>query len=404
MSHIRAKQRGRSMRYQSLPFQLLVFTMISPLALWVQATAVQAQEGWRLAWEQNNPGANVKTIQHSDGDSVIISVYAADGGASVDPKEGLAQIARVMPDCGIGPVTALPKSNSHLMVTGGNLQCVFMYSHANGKTGLVMGRVVGQDLADVLKVADGALQIAMNEPLTGKASASAADAPANVAQPTAPVATGRTATGRAATPATATSLKTSVDGIPAAHRPIGMASVEGEFDSYNATITFDNYLLFPGGYAINSTCKNWNPMQSPAQQKGCSVVRYTQAGAGQVRIGGETSPTNLFEPFATGERVSYDYGNVSGRGGSGYSQTSGSGLQLTRAGQITLSDWSGTSLGGGNYSGYAGNQGGISGSYYLDGYIIAIEDNQGNVSAGFIAKKNEGRDHYLYLNGELFWE
>ncbi|MFC4292456.1 hypothetical protein ACFOWX_08515 [Sphingorhabdus arenilitoris] len=373
------------------------------LLLSAQLGKAQSQPGWQIVSDENVDSGNIKNIRHSDGDSIVITTYPLEQSFATNPEKSLAQLAQTIPGCGTGEYDTLPESNSHLLVTNGRRTCVFMYSRYGDKAGLVMAFVVGQEIVDVIEVADGALQIAMREQLPAKIASNGvgiADQARQTAQAQPPKQT------IPAAPATSgdSSLKASIDRIPAANRPIGMASVEGEYDSYNASITFDNYLLFPGGYAINSTCKGWNPILPPARQTDCSVVRYTAAGRGMVRIGGSMSETNLFEPFSAGERVSYDYGNISGNGGAGYSQTSGSGLKLTRDGQIRLSDWSGTSLSGGNYSGYAGSQGQISGRYYLDGYIIAIQDDEGNISASFIAKKNEGGDRYLYLNGELFWE
>ncbi len=206
------------------------------------------------------------------------------------------------------------------------------------------------------------------------------------------------------------SLKAAMDAIPRANRPIGMAMKEGEWDSYNMMVEYTAMVLFPGGVAIPATCRNWNPQKPPGPNMGCGITRYTLTN-GRVTFSGDKEPADLsdFKGFTAGKSVSINIGNVSGGGASTFggsiSQVSGGELVMTPAGEISSGDWVANSIQGGNYSGYAGsNSKGITGKYYLDGFIIAVQDKVGGISMGFIGEKIEASDRYIYLNGEQFWK
>jgi hypothetical protein len=207
-----------------------------------------------------------------------------------------------------------------------------------------------------------------------------------------------------------TSLKAAMDAIPRANRPIGMAMREGEWDSYNMQVEYTNMVLFPGGVAITAACRNWNPQQSPKNITGCGTSSYTLSN-GKVRFPGKSEAADLtdFTGFTAGKSVSIDVGNVSGGGASTYgasiSQVSGGELLMTPSGDISSGDWVSNSISGSNYSGYAGNSTkGVTGKYYLDGFLIAVQDRNGQISIGFIGQKHESSDVYTYLNGEQFWK
>jgi hypothetical protein len=207
-----------------------------------------------------------------------------------------------------------------------------------------------------------------------------------------------------------TSLKAAMDAIPRANRPIGMSMRKDGWDSFNAMIKYTNMVLFPGGVAINADCRNWTPQQSPKNITGCGTSSYTLSN-GKVRFPGDDEAADLsdFRGFAAGKSVSIKVGNVGGAGiasyGGGINQVSGGELLMTPSGDISSGDWVSNSIQGGNYSGYAGsNTPGVTGKYYLDGYLIAVQDRNGQISIGFIGQKYEANDVYTYLNGELFWK
>jgi hypothetical protein len=207
-----------------------------------------------------------------------------------------------------------------------------------------------------------------------------------------------------------TSLKAAMDAIPRANRPIGMSMRKGEWDSFNAITEYINMVLFPGGVAIPATCRDWNPQQSPRANTGCETTSYTLSN-GKVRFPGDDEAADLsdFRGFAAGKSVSIKVGNVGGAGiasyGGGINQVSGGELLMTPSGAISSGDWVSNSISGSNFSGYAGSSTkGVTGKYYLDGFLIAVQDANGQISIGFIGQKYEANDVYTYLNGELFWK
>jgi hypothetical protein len=379
------------------------------LALFVGTIAMaQSADEWRITQAKNEAkdGSTV-VIVHNKGDMVVVVAAKSTSSSNYNADAGLINFAKGLPKCGTGKVTATPNGKGRMMVTNGAERCIFMTAVAGNTTGLAIAKPISLTQGDIVAVTEASLFQMLRNPDATKFALTPAKT-RRVATTTTPQKTVAPPPVKTTTTAPPKTLKAAMDAIPDANRPIGMASVEGEWDSYNATITFDNYMLFPGGYAINSECAGWNAMKPPSAQPKCSTVRYTKLGPNSVRIGGENSDLDLFQPFRAGEMVNYDYGNIGGGGastyGGGTSQISGSGLKLTPSGKVTVSNWTGTTVSGSNFTGYSSNRGGISGTYYLDGYMIAIQDQSGTISIGFIAKKDEGRDRYLYLNGELFWK
>jgi hypothetical protein len=211
-----------------------------------------------------------------------------------------------------------------------------------------------------------------------------------------------------------TSLKAAMDAIPRANRPIGMAMRKGEWDSYSRSIEYTNMVLFPGSVAIPADCKGWNP-QAPAKNvTGCDITTYSLAN-GKVRFPGVDEAVDLtdFVGYAPGKPVSIKVGNAgSGSSGSSFEGLGGSVIQVSRgellmtpAGDISSGSWVSNSIKSNYY--YQGNTyaeyPGVTGKYYLDGFLIAVQDNQGQISIGFIGQKNEEDDEFIFMNGELFW-
>jgi hypothetical protein len=207
------------------------------------------------------------------------------------------------------------------------------------------------------------------------------------------------------------SLKAAMDTIPLANRPIGMVLSEGEWNSFTSTFEFTNMVLFPGGVAISADCRNWNPQQSPKNITGCEISSYTVTN-GMVRFSGDKDDVarlSSFKGFVAGKSVSINVRNVGGVGIASYdggiSQVSRGELVMTPSGEISSGNWVSSSFQG---SGYGvdtnSNKPGVTGKYYLDGFLIAVQDRNGQISIGFIGQKHESSDVYTYLNGEQFWK
>jgi hypothetical protein len=202
--------------------------------------------------------------------------------------------------------------------------------------------------------------------------------------------------------ATSEVLVTTIASIPVANRPIAMA-LRSEWDSVTMGMNFFPYVLFANGTAIEADCAKWQP-QAATPSSGCKAVAWKRVGSGSIRFGTDDPiETGGFFGFKPGQKVSYTVSRTGGAGVAGAASTFGGTVLMTNAGQIRVGSWSGVSVGGGNYSGFSSRQGGLSGRYYLDGFLIAIADDRGGVSVGFIGAKQEGKTDFLYVNGKQYW-
>ncbi len=206
------------------------------------------------------------------------------------------------------------------------------------------------------------------------------------------------------------SLKAAMDAIPVAHRPIGIGVAEGEWDSYNMMTEYNFYALYPGGIALNMKCPI-DP-KTPPSRRNCGKTQWTKKD-GKIYIdgkkGSDDAASDIYFGFKPGERVSVDFGNISGGSAGGQftgttSVVAGDTLKMDVSGNIAIGSWSGASYNGPDAGVYSGGEKSAVGEYYLDGYILAIKDKNGNISFGTITKMNKSEGGYIYVNGTQYWE
>jgi hypothetical protein len=200
---------------------------------------------------------------------------------------------------------------------------------------------------------------------------------------------------------------------------------EGQSSGGLTYYTYKPWMLFSNGLATDSACYDWDPrFLAPTATslgnsgKQCDFVKWRKTGAiyqfQDEEEGWEDSEDGAkLYPFAPGQRIEVDLENMSGAGTAPVSgaisvNTIWSGtLRMTKGGLIQ-SDWANqTGISGGGFGGSSSGGGSnVSGRYYTDGYLIAVQDAQGGISVGFIAGSNdEGQPRYtfIYLNGDLYW-
>ncbi len=202
------------------------------------------------------------------------------------------------------------------------------------------------------------------------------------------------------------SLKAAMEKIPKDRKPIGLVYSEGEWDSYNMMITWNPHLLFPNGIAINPGCTDWDPAKPITKDTamGCSYDRYELKGR-TAYVSGDSESIDDYQGFKTGERISINYSTVcglanNGLGTAGASAVWGGELTMTPQGQIRVGSWSGATVSGSNFGAYGGRSSeGIQGEYYLDGYLIGVQDAQGNIGVTFIWQQD---GQHIFLNGEQY--
>lgn len=220
-----------------------------------------------------------------------------------------------------------------------------------------------------------------------------------------------------------TALKSYLAAIPASRRPVYVATkgVSG-FSGWPAMPTYSIrvYLFFSNGYATD--CSDWNPaLYDPTPESlgqadsDCDFYRWRGTpGALQLQSDdGSWSGSGLADDhikFRAGERINISFGNIAATGfnaGSISTGTiSGGDLVMRSDGAFASGDWSSTNISGGNVAGYSGSRTkGAVGRYYLDGHLIAVADENGQISAGFISGvRSKGALGNIYLNGTHYWE
>jgi hypothetical protein len=203
---------------------------------------------------------------------------------------------------------------------------------------------------------------------------------------------------------TQNSLKTAVARIPVANRPVGMGYLS-EWDSVSMAMGYTPYLLFSGGFAVEADCA-WNPFMSPresARLNKCDTTIWRGTSA-NVYVGTDDPvASGGFTGFKAGERLSINMSNVSGGSAGSTSVLSSGTLRMDMQGNIQIGAWTGTNTQGGNFGAFSSNSGSASGQYHVEGYVLAIQLSDGTISFGSIARKQEGRDSYMFVNGEQYW-
>ena len=196
--------------------------------------------------------------------------------------------------------------------------------------------------------------------------------------------------------------------IPESNRPIAATVFTDKvLRGFPAMLTFINHMMmqFPNGYY--TSCVDWNPVtQAPTPQsigsKNCELSRSKEDGS---KIWG----------FKPGARVSVAFGRISAVGVSGIGASgsiiSGGDLVLTKDGRIVIGEF------GVNYSRAGSSAGGvvssgskkknIIGRYYLNGYTMTVETNEGEIFhtyIGYTPDKDSGAIKYVYFNDKQYWD
>ena len=219
---------------------------------------------------------------------------------------------------------------------------------------------------------------------------------------------------RPITPRIEAELKAALDAVPAEARPAFV-----EFHSVSGIGSYTTYkrMYFPTGYM--TTCNRWDPARTrPTPDEfardvpDCSIAAWRgprgdvelQRGDRWVSV---TDDDPTIHAFEAGQRLDIGYSNVGAfgvtMGDLSAGTTGGSGLRMTTDGEIALSSWSSTSTTGSVSSNTTRRAGPVRGWYYVDGHLIAIMDEAGAISRGFIIGVGQpGRLSSVSLNGRLY--
>jgi hypothetical protein len=383
----------------NLQHRTTFFWLFLAVFLWIPFSV--SAEGWQI----EKSTAESDTVGHDSGAKVTsfakpVTAYSDD----VTTARGLAAEFKQCPGLARAQIQKTMNGRGVMLLgNGSGIQCIIVVAHANNQQGFSLGFQKSDDDVGAVKLAEfmlfnrlaknggtAALLPARPNPNTGKSGIKG-----NPGAATQPM-----------------SLKAALDSIPRGNRPLAMA-FRSEWNSVAMSMSYFPYVLFANNIAVEADCSAWNPGITPSVATmsqlapGCTVVRYALRG-NMIQFGGDDPvETGGFFGFKPDERINVNMstqgGGSVGAVGAATSVLSGGQLQMSSAGRISVGSWAGTSTQGGNFIANSNSQRGVSGSYYLDGHLIAIQDQNGGISIGFIAGKIEGRDRYIFLNGKQYW-
>jgi hypothetical protein len=363
-------------------------------------------------WLPVERNGNVSTIKHSNGSFLILTAIPQEPGNNAKnmaaAAPALAKSFGEQVGCSGANWSATrpldDKTGYWLQGNTRSFTCMFGTAQANGKIAIAVGQLRNTEsdfYSEYVRVLQKVMSIKLAE--TAKTMPGA---------PTAQAKPGKQAPGTPAaiSPAGRTALSDAIARIPAAHRPVGMGYLY-EWDSVAMSMGYTPYMLFRGNVAIEADCV-WNPSLPPvesARQNDCDVTRWRGTLPGSVYVGTDSpEESGGFRGFAPGERITVNMstqsgGSVGGQFTGTTSVLSSGELRMNTAGRIAIGSWTGTSTTGNNFGAYGSSGGAINGDYYLEGYVLAIRDASGKITIGTIARKQEGRDSYMFVNGEQYW-
>jgi hypothetical protein len=344
-------------------------------------------------WSIETPANGTVIAKHKSGNAMVLVGGKQAPADQVDAQ--LRTVAAALSQCGATPKTPIQAGriakSREMVAQSGGIRCRIVSGYKDGYVMFIFGMepMAGPEDADPMidRLATG---------LFGGQTATTAATPT----PPRPVNSVQTPT-----PPRTSSLQAAIDRIPKDRRPIGLVYSEGPWDSYKMQVTFRPHLLFPNGIAISPDCTSWDPAKpiTKTMAMGCEFDRYTLQGR-TAYIGRGHESIDDYQGFKKGERLSINFSTVGGLANNGLNAGSnatwGGELTMSPTGKIQVGRWSGVTVSGAGFGAYGGSQKqGITGDYYLDGYLIGVEDARGSISVTFIWQQN---GQYIFLNGQQY--
>jgi len=197
------------------------------------------------------------------------------------------------------------------------------------------------------------------------------------------------------------------DEVPASNKPIDAYTYLKTYWTGFPAIAINKVKIsykFPNGYYVH--CANWDPRVFDPEPnsvgqgvKKCDVDRNKPPKSAKAKA------------FKKGQRIDIDFGKVGGNsidmGSSSSSTITGGTLIMDKTGRIAIGKFNSFSVSsGGNGAGGRGRTKKLIGKYSLDGHLITITSNDGQVDTGFISwtsNKGSKKIDHVYINGEHFW-
>lgn len=189
--------------------------------------------------------------------------------------------------------------------------------------------------------------------------------------------------------------------VPASQRPIAAkAGLVGQLQGFPAqyVMVMEISYKFPNGNWVS--CGSFDPREYAPTPESVGRKRFCDVSA-------EEPDGDFKAGFKKGERLDLSLGNVGGVEFPGASMISSSSLRMTRDGRIAIGK-SGGFMAKDSGSGVGGGRRSIplQGTYELDGHLLKVTNDDGEVFVGFITRgagAKSGKLEHVYVNGEHFW-
>lgn len=214
-------------------------------------------------------------------------------------------------------------------------------------------------------------------------------------------------------------LVRTIAAVPVAHRPIGyVLRSETAYDGSNLLLVFKPWMLFANGYATN--CFEWDPAivaPTPAAFASagldCRLERWRRAGneaqfQSDDGAWGEGQNLSDFKPVRAGTRLNLKlealstFSTLSNWGSPGLAIFDVSRLQMSGDGRLSIGD---TKYTWRNSDSESTSSAGLSGEYYLDGFLMAVRGPDGQITRHFftaLLPTRPDEEQFVFIDGTQF--
>ena len=199
--------------------------------------------------------------------------------------------------------------------------------------------------------------------------------------------------------------------IPAANRPTGANTVlRKRWKGFPAQLVFEAKMMmsFPTGYSTDYA--EWNLLTQQAtpdnigQIEDCELIESKQVDAES------SKKSDSIRGFSSGATIALRFGRNSGSGvtfGDDFgSQLSRGVVEMSKDGRIEIGEVNAAVIAAGGNGVGGGNRRSVKGRYYLNGYTITIETDDGELFHTFIGVSSDSdsnEDDHLFLAGKHYW-
>jgi hypothetical protein len=363
-------------------------------SLSIQSSAhAQLPDGWTETKINGNKGL---MYQHEDNDAFIIvaGVEGKQNDLDLSLRQALDKTALCGPAKDISIFQSEFKGARETLLRNSSVKCRAVIGHNSGTNVMILSY---QTLSS--KVNESSLFEKFARVFESNNTASQTSS----AQPVSGASKSNSPQSSNANASKLSILKSVIDSIPMSKRPSGM-TFRYEWDSFEKTMAYKAYPLFSNGLAISGDCSEWNPWGATLTE-GCNLVYWKKVGS-KITFrdeDGQDDPIDMstFTGYKPGETIKFVDQTDLGFKEYAPGCLPGGTLLMGSKNEFWMDVWTGPAVRNKRVSKYPYNCSPL-GVYYLDGFLIAMMDQFGNIGVGTIGQKIENGITYLYVNGDDF--